>query len=75
MHKIKLCLSVVGLILLTACETVHSNSACGVLIEYDKDFQNQAAEEYNTLPKDSKTRILMDDYKTTRDTIRDCMND
>lgn len=56
--------------LMTACQEVSSNQACGVLFQYSKSFEQQAAIEYTNLPPKSKK--LIDDYKVTRDTIRNC---
>lgn len=49
------------------------SSACGVLIPYTNEFQQEAATEQDSI-KVTKPHLyqMMDDYKTTRDTIRVC---
>ena len=59
---------------LAACGTVHSE-ACGVLFSYSPDFQKQAATELDYLRGTGQAPHvvqLVQDYGTTRDTIRAC---
>ena len=72
MSRSKSCLIGILLMLLTACSPEPSNvtNSCGVLLEYSKEFQAEAAKEYPSLGPKSKR--LINDYKVTRDTIRVC---
>jgi hypothetical protein len=80
MHNLKLLLIGSLLILLPACSTITSKNflpeppsrinSCGVLFEYPKELQDRVAAKYPSL--DADTKKLIDDYKTTRDTIRAC---
>jgi hypothetical protein len=76
MNRLRLLLTVTSLTLLTACQPAPSSTytkpVCGVLFTYDKDFMKQAASEYPALPPASKK--LLDDYKVTRTTIRECQH-
>jgi hypothetical protein len=63
-----------SLMLLPACTTQTSN-ACGTLFHYSPEFQQKAAVELDYLQGtgDSPEIVqMMDDYHTTRETIRAC---
>ena len=73
MSRIKFLL--LSAILLSSCEKVNSNT-CGVLIEYPQEYQTNLADEYDSLKKRGKypaTVAAIDDYGTTRASIRACL--
>jgi hypothetical protein len=45
---------------------------CPVITQYDEKTQEQALAEYNALPKDSRLRLFIGDYKRLRDQITVC---
>jgi hypothetical protein len=66
-----------SLLLLTACHEGISKptTSCGVLYQYDKKTEEQAAKEYQAMQIASTfpvTRQFIDDYRETRQSIRDC---
>jgi hypothetical protein len=70
-------LTALSLTLLQACnaETSRPTTTCGVLYRYDKKTEEQAAKEYQAMRTASTfpvSRELIDDYKETRQSIRDC---
>lgn len=67
------------LMLLTACATAPSDRpvkpSCGALFKYSADFESAASNELNALKHTGlypHIATMMDDYHTTRDTIRAC---
>lgn len=75
-NKPRLSLTVTALMLLTACgNTVSSGRACGVLIPYGDETQDLAAQELEAMELTNaypRIRMLIEDYHTTRETIRAC---
>lgn len=66
----------IALTLLTACAgTTSSGQPCGVLIPYSDETQDAASAELDALKLVNAyphLRMMIEDYKTTRDTIRAC---
>jgi hypothetical protein len=72
--RLRLSLTILALMLPTACATAPS-SACGTLIKYPQDFLDKAAIERDYLRGTGvapNTLVMIQDYVTTRDTIRAC---
>ena len=73
-NRRKLWLIALALMPLSACATARSD-VCGVLFTYDAGFQRQAGTEVDYLKGTGQAPHvvqLVEDYQTTRDTIRAC---
>lgn len=63
------------MILLTACTKVSSNVSCGLLFDYDEQYQETVAVQTTELKNTgqyNETLGMINDYKKTRDSIRAC---
>ena len=70
-------LTIPALLLTSGCDKATSEplTACGVLFEYDRATEAHAAQEYEAARTASTfpvMRQMIDDYGTTRDSIRAC---
>jgi hypothetical protein len=67
-------LTILALMPLAACQMA-SSDACGTLFVYDRATEAQAAQELYAMKTAGVypvTRMMLDDYGTTRETIRAC---
>lgn len=67
--------AILAIVLVQACTKVSSSGdTCGVLFDYSRDWQQEAGLEYDTYIKEKLpyTEQLIQDYKMTRDSIREC---
>ncbi|HCP81324.1 MAG TPA: hypothetical protein DIT67_06945 [Octadecabacter sp.] len=65
----------IGMSLLSACETVSSETVTGVcppVVEYGAGFQARAAEEVHALPDKSAVVEMLRDYVVMREQARLC---
>lgn len=68
---LRLALVLTGLVSLSACATVVSDT-CPTLFDYSNAEQARAAEELDALPEDSALARLVGDYGVVRNEIRAC---
>lgn len=75
-NRLRLSLTATALTLLTGCgSTASSGHSCGVLIPYSDETQKLAADELDAMKLTNaypRIRMMMNDYHTTRETIRAC---
>lgn len=55
---------------LTACDPASFKATCPALNKYSTTFLQQAADEFDRLPKGSALRVLIMDYGKQRDACR-----
>lgn len=64
------------MILLTACNPVSFNPNCGLLFDYNEDYQVKVASQMKELKQKggyNETLGTINDYAKTRDSIRACL--
>lgn len=64
------------MLLLTACDEGTSDVVvrvvCPTIMQYDRQTQDRALAEYQSLPAGSALRVFIGDYKRLRDQVKVC---
>ena len=68
---LRLTLVLTGLVSLSACATVVSDT-CPTLFDYSEEVQARAADELDALPEGSALAVLVGDYGVVRAETRAC---
>ena len=73
---LRLAVLVIATSLLTACATGVSEpriaTVCPPVVEYSREFQARAADEFDLLPEGSAIADMLSDYAVMRDQARVC---
>lgn len=74
--KRRLAVLAIATSLLSGCATVRSDGngpgACPPVVEYNREFQERAAEDLASLPDDAAIAEMMSDYAVMREQSRAC---